>query len=156
MLKRTLLLLIFPLLVVGMKAQDNGQIRVCWPDGSCSIMSFDTSCRLSYGEDAVKIITPGETVTFGYDEILKIDFIHQEASAISNFEVPTTDLHISDGVVIVSGIAPGTRCVLFDIHGKKLESITADGNSGISINLNSFADNIFVLLVGDHPFKIAK
>lgn len=156
MLKRIFLLLFLLSTTFGLKAQDNRKIRVCWPDGSYSMMSFDNSCRLSYGDASVNILTPEGNVSFSYDEIVKIDFVNLDPSHVSSIKEPNTKLHISNGTVTVTRTEAGTQCLLYNMVGTLLKNITADGNSDVLIDLHQFNDNIFILFVGNHSFKIAK
>lgn len=156
MIKRLLLILAFLLSIPGMEAQNNGQIRVCWPDGRYSMMLFDSTCRMLYGENAVNIITGYANVEFGYDEILKIDFINQKSSGISQVDILDSKIYLSQGIVTVSELTPGTRCMLYNLQGIILMSMTAQDSSMMTINLNQFNDNILILVVGNHSYKLRK
>ncbi|MDE5900491.1 MAG: hypothetical protein K2H33_03940 [Muribaculaceae bacterium] len=157
MTNRLLLLLVFLFTILGLEAQNKGQIRICWPDGQYSIMSFDATCRMLYGETAVNIITDYENVEFSYDEILKIDIVTQKSSGISDIDITDSKIHLSQGIVTISELTSGTQCTIYNLQGVKLSCMTAqEDGSTMTINLNQFDDNTLILLVGNHSYKLKK
>ncbi len=144
------------ILALGLNAKIIEKIRVCYPDGHYSLISFNADSRLEFGEDDVIVRNGNEQMTFSYLEIAKIDLITVESSGILKPELQDVTMDVNDGIVTITGLKPGVKYSLCNVQGVTLLKKEAKDFSKETINLNKFDGKLFILSIGNRTFKFSR
>lgn len=137
----------------GMQAQK----LVVWRTDGRKI-SYDLAERPKtfFTGNSVEIRTVYVTVTYPLQSVQKYTFGDLANAVQSPLDNQQTIVRQQDGRLQLENLPAGTPVLVYDASGKLLSRLTAEQQTLIDVNLDSYPNGVYLVKVGDVSYKIAK
>lgn len=157
---RTIFLILFAIMPLGLSAQDKGQSRsnamvITLTDGTTETVPLYTEPRITYRDSLFVVTTALGTKTFPRNKVKGYRFMMDDGTGIenaSNSDARQVEWKLVDRQLRLKRLPDGSTISLYTVGGQHIMSLCRSGHC--TINLSRLASGVYLFDVNGTTHKI--
>lgn len=143
------------LLACSLMAGAQNAISIHQKDGKVANFAFSEKPVVTYADNQLVITTTKTSVQYPLYLLQKIDFELTDATAIEQVK-PDAKFRFTDGTLYITGGAPGSQVVIYDMRGMTEGQYRTDDAGNAVISLQSLSKGLYIVKTNHFTFKFTK
>lgn len=143
------------LLACSLMAGAQNAISIHQKDGKVANFAFSEKPVVTYADNQLVITTTKTSVQYPLYLLQKIDFELTDATAIEQVK-PDAKFRFTDGILYITGGAPGSQVVIYDMRGMTEGQYRIDDAGNAVISLQSLSKGLYIVKTNHFTFKFTK
>ena len=143
------------LLACSLMAGAQNAISIHQKDGKVANFAFSEKPIVTYADNQLVITTTKTSVQYPLYLLQKIDFELTDATAIEQVK-PDAKFRFTDGTLYITGGAPGSQVVIYDMRGMTAGQYRIDDAGNAVISLQSLSKGLYIVKTNHFTFKFTK
>lgn len=143
------------LLACCLMAGAQNAISIHQKDGKVANFAFSEKPVVTYADNQLVITTTKTSVQYPLYLLQKIDFELTDATAIEQVK-PDAKFRFTDGTLYITGGAPGSQVVIYDMRGMTEGQYRIDDAGNAVISLQSLSKGLYIVKTNHFTFKFTK
>lgn len=143
------------LLACSLMAGAQNAISIHQKDGKVANFAFSEKPVVTYADNQLVITTTKTSVQYPLYLLQKIDFELTDATAIEQVK-PDAKFRFTDGTLYITGGAPGSQVVIYDMRGMTEGQYRIDDAGNAVISLQSLSKGLYIVKTNHFTFKFTK
>ena len=141
-----------------MSAQKGKTLSVIMNDGTSVYFLLDEQPRVTFVDDAVKIVSTTNETTIKRSLVKKFEFVDEIPTSVNEVEeeVAADRFELTGNSICIEGLAPGCAVRLYSIRGEMLVSAVADDNGSLTLSFESLPSGVYVVNYNETTIKFMK
>lgn len=143
------------LLACSLMAGAQNAISIHQKDGKVANFAFSEKPIVTYADNQLVITTTKTSVQYPLYLLQKIDFELEDATSIEQVKLDAK-FRFTDGTLYITGGAPGSQVVIYDIRGMTAGQYRIDDAGNAVISLQSLSKGLYIVKTNHFTFKFTK
>ena len=143
------------LLACSLMAGAQNAISIHQKDGKVANFAFSEKPVVTYADNQLVITTTKTSVQYPLYLLQKIDFELTDATAVEQVK-PDAKFRFTDGTLYITGGAPGSQVVIYDMRGMTEGQYRIDDAGNAVISLQSLSKGLYIVKTNHFTFKFTK
>ena len=143
------------LLACSLMAGAQNAISIHQKDGKVANFAFSEKPIVTYADNQLVITTTKTSVQYPLYLLQKIDFELTDATAVEQVK-PDAKFRFTDGTLYITGGAPGSQVVIYDMRGMTEGQYRIDDAGNAVISLQSLSKGLYIVKTNHFTFKFTK